>query len=165
MDNQNFPTANDVPRYTLTRGTQSPNLTYPFESLLPNASGVASPKDQIRDRKDTYTQQWTASVERRLPGSFIGTVSFLGSRGTNIMNRSYINILDPLTKVRQYPQFGQIELGAKDGDGLFAGLQLSVQRRIRRGWLMTGNYMWSHAINDASLGTGVEDVSAKRVLP
>jgi hypothetical protein len=36
-------------------------------------------------------------------------------------------------------------------------MQLSVKRYLARGWLVTGNYMWSHAINDGSLGSGVED--------
>jgi hypothetical protein len=163
LDDQNFPTANDEPRYTLTRGTQFPNLTYPFDSLLANATGVASPKDQIRLRKDTYAQQWTASIQQSLPASFIGTISYIGSKGTNIMNRSYINLLDPVTKLRPYPQFGQIELRAKDGNSTFNGLQVSMRRSLVKGWLMSGNYMWSHAINDASLGSGVEDVFPQNV--
>jgi Carboxypeptidase regulatory-like domain/TonB dependent receptor len=163
LDDQNFPTANDVPRYTLTRGAQFPGLAYPFESLLPGATGVASPKDQIRIRKDTYVQQWTASVQQSLPASFTGTVSYIASKGTNIMNRGYVNLLNPATGLRPYPLFGQIELRAKDSNSEFNGLQLSLQRSLRRGWLMSGNYMWSHAINDASLGSGVEDVFPENV--
>ena len=49
LDDQNFPTANDEPRYSLARGTQFPNLTYPFDSLLATATGVLSPKDQLRE--------------------------------------------------------------------------------------------------------------------
>jgi hypothetical protein len=163
LDDQNFPTANDEPRYTLTRGTQFPNLSYPFESLLANATGVASPKDQVRKRKDTYVQQWTVSIQQSLPASFTGTISYVASKGTNIMNRSYANVIDPATGLRPYPQFGQIELRAKDSNSIFDGLQLSLQRHLRRGWLMSGNYMWSHAINDASLGSGVEDVFPENV--
>ncbi len=157
LDDQNFPTANDVPRYSLTRGAQFPNLAYPFDSLLSTATGILSPKDQVRNRKDTYVQQWMVSIQQALPGDFTGSVSYLGNRGTNIMNRSYVNVIDPLTGLRPYPQFGEIELRAKDGNSQFEGLQLSARRYLRRGWLMTANYMWSHAINDGSLGSGVED--------
>jgi hypothetical protein len=163
LDDQNFPTANDIPRYTLARGTQFPNLTYPFDSLLATATGVLSPKDQVRNRKDTYVQQWVASVQRELPFHFIGTISVIGNKGTNIMNRSYTNLINPVTGLRPYPQFGQIELRAKDGDSDFDGLQFQAQRYLRRGWLMTANYMWSHAINDGSLGSGVEDVFPENV--
>ncbi len=163
LDDQNFPTANDIPRYTLARGTQFPSLTYPFDSLLASATGVLSPKDQVRNRKDTYVQQWVASVQHELPFHFIGTISVIGNKGTNIMNRSYINLINPLTGTRPYPQFGQIELRAKDSDSDFDGLQVQAQRYLRRGWLVTTNYMWSHAINDASLGSGVEDVFPENV--
>jgi hypothetical protein len=157
LDDQNFPTANDEPRYSLARGAQFPNLAYPFDSLLATATGVFSPKDQVRKRKDTYAQEWVASVQQTLPWKLIGTISYTGNKGTNIMNRSYTNIINAATGVRPYPQYGQIELRAKDGNSEFDAMQLSLKRYLARGWLVTGNYMWSHAINDGSLGSGVED--------
>jgi hypothetical protein len=163
LDDQNFPTANDVPRYTLARGAQFPTLSYPFDSLLAGATGVLSPKDQVRNRKDTYAQQWIFSLQQALPGHFTGTVSYTGNKGTDIMNRSYVNLLDPVTRLRPYPQFGQIELRAKDSNSEFNALQVSVRRYLARGWLMTANYMWSHAINDGSLGSGVEDIFPENV--
>jgi hypothetical protein len=157
LDDQNFPTANDEPRYSLARGKQFPDLSYPFDSLLATATGVFSPKDQVRKRKDTYAQQWIASIQQTLPLKLIGTISYIGNKGTNIMNRSYTNVIDPLTGIRPYPQYGQIELRAKDGNSEFEAMQLSIKRYLAHGWLVSGNYMWSHAINDGSLGSGVED--------
>jgi hypothetical protein len=40
------------------------------------------------------------------------------------MNRSYVNIINPLTGTRPYPQYGQIELRAKDGNSTFEAMQL-----------------------------------------
>lgn len=157
LDDQNFPTANDEPRYSLARGAQFPNLSYPFDSLLAGATGVLSPKDQVRNRKDTYAQQWTVSIQQALPSKLIGTISYISNKGTNIMNRSYTNVINPLTGLRPYPQYGQIELRAKDGNSEYNALQLTMKRYLANGWLVTGNYSWSHAINDASLGSGVED--------
>ena len=157
LDDQNFPTANDEPRYSLALGPHFPNLSYPFDSLLSTATGVFSPKDQVRARKDTYVQQWVASIQQKLPWNFNGTISYTGNKGTNIMNRSYTNLIDPLTGLRPYPEYGQIELRAKDGNSEFDALQVSVKRYLTHGLLVTGNYSWSHAINDGSLGSGVED--------
>jgi hypothetical protein len=157
LDDQNFPTANDVPRYSLSRGAQFPNLAYPFDGLLATATGVNSPKDQVRKRKDTYAQEWIASIQQTLPFKIVGTISAVGNKATNEMNRAYTNLINPLTGTRPYPQFGQIELRAKDGNGNFNGMQLQAQRSFANGWLLTANYMWSHALNDASLGSGVED--------
>ena len=163
LDDQNFPTANDVPRYSLTRGTQFPNLSYPFDSLLATATGVDSPKDQVRKRKDTYVQQWVASIQQSLPLKFAVTLSAIGNKGTDIMNRAYTNLINPASGLRPYPQFGQIELRAKDSNSSFTGAQMQAHRYFSHGWLMTASYMWSHAINDGSLGSGVEDVFPENV--
>ena len=163
LDDQNFPTANDVARYSLSRGAPFPTLSYPFDSLLASATGVLSPKDQVRNRKDTYAAEWIFSLQQALPGKFTGTVSYTGNKGTDIMNRSYVNLLNPITHVRPYPQFGQIELRAKDSDSEFNALQFSARRYLAKGWLLTANYMWSHAINDGSLGSGVEDIFPENV--
>ena len=157
LDDQNFPTANDVPNYTLTRGAAFPNLSYPIAPFLANATGVLSPKDLVRNRKDAYAQDWSFSVQQNLGHSFLGTLAYLGTKGTNIMNRSYTNLIDPLTGTRPYPQYGRIELRENDSNSSFNAMQASVQRSFAHGWLVAGNYMWSHAINDASLGSGVED--------
>ena len=157
LDDQNFPTANDVDSYRLTRGSQFPNLSYPIAPFLVNATGVLTPKDLVRHRKDMYAQDWSLSVQQSLSNSTIATVSYVGTKGTNVMNRAYTNLINPLTGTRPYPQFGQIELRDNESDSSFNALQGSIQRRFARGWLLGANYMWSHAINDASLGSGVED--------
>jgi hypothetical protein len=157
LDDQDFPTANDEPRYSLSLGPQFPNLAYPVQPFLVNATGVLSPKDLVRIRKDAYASQWSASVEQSLPGGFTETVSYVGSKGTNIMNRAYTNLIEPAIGGRPYPAFGQIEIRGNNSNSTFQAIQTSLQRRFRRGLLFSFNYMLSHAINDASLGSGVED--------
>ncbi len=163
LDDQNFPIANDEPRYNLTRGSAFPNLSFPVEPFLPGATGVLSPKDLVRQRKDAYVSQWSVSVQQSLPGSVVGSVSYIGSKGTDIMNRGYINTLIPGTNVRPYPAFGQIEIRSNNSNSEFDGLEASLQRQFKHGLLFSLNYMWSHAINDASLGSGVEDVFPQNV--
>ena len=59
-----------------------------------------------RNHKDMYVAAWTASVQRSLPGSIVGTVSYLGNKGTHVMTTTYVNTVNPLTGVQPYPQFG-----------------------------------------------------------
>ena len=157
LDDQNFPIANDEPRYSLTLGPQFPNLSYPVAPFLVNATGILSPKDLVRNRKDAYASEWSASVQQSLPGAVIAAVSYAGNEGADIMNRAYTNLIDPLTGQRPYPQFGQIEIRSNNSNTSFEALQTSLQRRFRSGLLFAFNYMWSHSINDGSLGSGVED--------
>ena len=163
LDDQNFPIANDEPRYNLTRGPAFPNLSFPVDPFLAGATGVLSPKDLTRRRKDAYVSQWSVSVQQSLPESVVGSISYIGSKGTDIMNRGYINTLIPGTGLRPYPSFGQIEIRGNNSNSEFQGLQAGLQRHFRHGLLLSLNYMWSHAINDASLGSGVEDVFPQNV--
>ena len=156
LDDQNFPTANDVVNYNLTRGGSFPNLSFPISRFLVGATGVLTPKDLYRRRKDMYAQSWSFSLQQRI-GPFSSVLSYLGSKGTNVMNRSYTNLVDPLTGTRPYPQFGRVELRQNDSASTFNALQASLQRTLVTGWSVGANYMWSHTINDGSLGSGVED--------
>jgi hypothetical protein len=157
LDDQNFPDANDEPRYNLARGTQFPNLSFPVAPFLAGATGVLSPKDLIRQRKDAYVTEWSTSLQQSLPDSLVGSISYTGSKGTDIMNRGYINTLIPGTNLRPYPAFGQIEIRGNNSNSGFQGLEAALQRHFKNGLLLSLNYMWSHAVNDASLGSGVED--------
>ena len=157
LDDENFPAANTQASYSLIRGTQFPDLSYPIAPILVGATGVLSPKDLYRHRKDAYAQDWSLSVQQSLGASTTLTVSYLGTKGTNVMNRSYTNLIDPATGKRPYSQFGRIEFRDNESNSAFNGLQATVRRRFANGWLIAGNYMWSHALNDASLGSGVED--------
>jgi hypothetical protein len=157
LDDQNFPTANDEPRYSLSLGPQFPNLSYPVEPFLSSAAGILSPKDLVRRRKDAYASEWSASVQQSLPAGFTASVSYVGNEGADLMNRAYTNLINPLTGQRPYPAFGQIEIRGNNSNSSFEALQTSLQRRFHKGLLFSFNYMLSHAINDASLGSGVED--------
>jgi hypothetical protein len=53
-DNRSFPAANTQASYSLTRGAQFPDLSYPIDPFLVDATGALSPKDLYRHRKDRY---------------------------------------------------------------------------------------------------------------
>ena len=43
------------------------------------------------------------------------------------------------------------------GNSTFEALQLNVRRAFQSGFLFSSNYMWSHSINDGSIGGGESD--------
>src|SRR5215471_20784177 len=94
-----------------------------------------------------------------MPLHVIGTVSYIGNKGTDLQTITYTNVPSPITGAVPYPQFGQVEYRTNDSNSTFQALQLSAQRALLRGWLVGGNYMWSHAINDGSLGGGETDAT------
>jgi hypothetical protein len=119
--------------------------------------GVVSPRDLDRNRKDAYVAAWTASIQRKLPGSIIGTITYLGNKGTDILTTTYTNLLNPLTGLRPYPAFGPVSWRGDVGNSTFHALQLNARRAFQNGLLFAANYMWSHSINDGSIGGGESD--------
>jgi hypothetical protein len=156
LDDQNLPISNEVYAYSLSNKT-IPNLSYPITPFLSDTTGIISPRDDDRRRKDTYVTQWGLSVQQTLPANFVGTFSYVGSQGTHLLTLSEVNIVDPVTGVRPYPNFGQVSWRGNKDSSSYQGLSVAVKRSFSHGFLFSGNYMWSHEIDDGSDGSGDGD--------
>ena len=159
-DDQNLPIFNTVDRYSFSN-TAFPNLSFPLTPFLAYAEngglGVVSPRDLDRNRKDDYVAAWTLSVQRALPFHLIGTIAYLGNKGTDVLTTTYTNLVNPQTGVAPYPAFGPISWRGDVGNSTFHAMQLNVRRAYQNGLLLSANYMWSHSINDGSIGGGESD--------
>lgn len=160
IDDQDLPINNTVERYTFSN-TSFPGLAYPLTPFLDYAEagglGVVTPRDLDRNRKDDYVSSWTASVQRKLPLNIIGTISYLGNKGTDLLTTTYTNLVNPVTGVAPYPAFGPITWRGDVGNSTFHALHLNARRAFQNGFLLSANYMWSHSINDGSIGGGESD--------
>jgi hypothetical protein len=156
LDDQNLPISNEVQRFSLSQATL-PNLTFPITPFLAGVPGVVSARDMDRLRKDMYVSQWGLSVQQSLPASFVGTLSYVGSKGTHLLTTSFVNTIDPATGARPFPAFGQVEFRGNLGDSAFEALQASLQRPFKHGLLLSFHYMWSHEIDNDSPGGGDAD--------
>ena len=157
LEDQNLPASNDQARYSLA-ASQIRSLAFPIDSFLATTPGILSPRAQNRNRKDEYSSQWSLSLQQDLPLHVTGTLSYMGNKGTNLQTITYANILDTVTGQRPFPQFGQVEYRTNDSNSNFHALVITAQRHLRSGLVMGANYMWSHAINDGSLGGGEADI-------
>ena len=156
LDDQNLPISNEVYAYSLSNKT-IPTLSYPITPFLANTTGIVSPRDDDRRRKDTYVTQWGFSVQHVLPADFVGTVSYVGSSGFHLLTLSEANVVNPITGVRPYPDFGQVSWRGNKDNSTYNGLSVAVKRSFSHGFLFSGNYMWSHEIDDGSDGSGDGD--------
>jgi hypothetical protein len=156
LDDQNLPISNEVYAYSLSNKT-IPTLSYPITPFLTDTTGIISPRDDDRRRKDTYVTQWGLSVQRVLPADFVGTVSYVGSAGIHLLTLSEVNVVNPVTGLRPYPDFGQVSWRGNKDNSSYNGLSLAAKRSFSHGFLFSGNYMWSHEIDDGSDGSGDGD--------
>ncbi len=159
-DDQNLPISNTVDRYSFSN-TAFPGLSFPLTPFLIYAEngglGVVSPRDLDRNRKDDYVAAWTASVQRKLWWNVLGTATYLGNKGTDVLTTTYVNLVNPETGVAPYPAFGPVSWRGDVGNSTFEGLQLNARRAFQGGFLLSANFMWSHSINDDSIGGGESD--------
>lgn len=155
LDDQNLPIDNEVGQYSLSAAT-IPTLSYPVTSFL-NGPGTVSARDDDRLRKDMYVSQWGMSIQQALPADFVNTLSYVGSKGTNLLTTSYVNLIDPQTGLREYPDFGQVQWRGNINNSSYQGLVESLQRNFRHGLLVSANYTWSHEIDQDAAGGGDAD--------
>ena len=155
FDDQNVPESNEVASFSLSQATIS-SLTYPVTPFLTGVPGVVSPSAMQRDRKDMYVTQWGLSVQQSLPFSMLGTVSYVGSKGTHLLTLAYVNVID-LEGKRPYPTFGQISWRGNESNSTYEGLESSLRRSFKNGLLFSLNYTYSHEIDDGSMGSGDGD--------
>ncbi|HEX4277316.1 MAG TPA: carboxypeptidase regulatory-like domain-containing protein [Bryobacteraceae bacterium] len=159
-DDQNLPISNTVDRYTFSN-TAFPALSWPLAPFLAYAEagglGVVTPRDLDRNRKDDYVVSWTASIQRKLPLNILGTAAYLGNKGTDVLTTTYVNLVNPQTGVAPYPALGPVSWRGDVGNSTFHALQFNARRAFQSGFLLSANYMWSHSINDGSIGGGESD--------
>ena len=156
LDDQNLPISNEVFAYSLSNKT-IPNLSYPITPFLANTTGIVSPRDDDRLRKDTYVEQWGLSIQQQLPADFVGTLSYVGSEGVHLLALSDVNVVNPATGTRPYPNFGQVTWRGNKDNSSYNGLSAAAKRTFSHGFLLAANYMWSHEIDDGSDGSGDGD--------
>ncbi len=104
-----------------------------------------------------YVASWNASLQQVVPGNIVGTLSYVGNKGTDILTTTYVNLLNPVTQARAYPAFGVVSWRGNDSNSTFHALQANARRAFQDGLSLQVNYMWSHSINDDGIGGGESD--------
>jgi hypothetical protein len=114
-----------------------------------------------------YAQNWTLSVQEDLPASMTITATYLGTKGTRLMQESLPNTF-PLGVTNPCPSCpaGFIYLSS-NGNSIREAGQIQVRRRLRDGWTAMVQYTYSKSIDDASAfsGTGLTTTNTSAAPP
>jgi len=134
---------------------QVTNLTYPIEPFLALAATTGVNARAVdENRVDMYADHYSVSVQQALPLRMVTQVGYVGNQGRHMLDRNNINLIDPATGQRPLPKFGRVDIKGSDSDTKFNGLQLSLHRPLNNGLQFGAQYMWSHAMDEGSLGGG-----------
>jgi hypothetical protein len=165
LGDEDSPVVNTEPSVTLTSGKQSNGTvfqySYPVPPALTPSTGLAlTPRSMGRHHPDSYTEQWTGSIQQALPGQTVLTLTYLGVKGAHLFRRSYTNLIDPGTGQRPLPQYpSEVDTKYNEGESMFHAVQANVNRRFHNGLFFAANYMLSHATDDGSVGAGEADAA------
>jgi hypothetical protein len=171
LGDEDSPVVNTEPSTLLTSGVQSNGTivqySYPVPPALTPSTGLAlTPRSMARHHPDSYVEQWTTSVQQSVRGQMSVTATYLGSHGVHLFRRGYTNLINPATNTRPLPQYpSEIDTKYNEGMSTFNAVVTSVSRRFHNGLFFGGNYMWSHALNDGSVGAGDSDAAQNIVCP
>jgi Carboxypeptidase regulatory-like domain/TonB dependent receptor len=161
LGDEDSPVVNTEPSTLLT---SSASNVYSYPSALPliPTTGLAqTPRSLLRHHPDSYTEQWTGSVQQSLGQQTVLTFTYLGIKGNHLFRRTYTNLIDPATGLRPLGSFfpSQIDTKANQGMSIFHAFQANLTHRFHNGFFVAGNYMFSHALDDGSVGAGEADAA------
>jgi len=160
-DDLNAGLESDNTRISLT-SSDVPNLSYPIAPFIPLAlTQGRTPRALQRDRRDLYAEEWGLSIQHNLPHDWLLQTGYTGSSGVRLFARTYENTCDNTLAeraegicTRPLPGVGIVDLKRNDGNSTFHALQVSLQKRYASGFEFGSQYLWSHSINDGSIGGG-----------
>jgi hypothetical protein len=101
-----------------------------------------------------YAQIWDISVQQDLPGSLIMSATYLGTKGTRLM-QEYLPNTFPLGATNPCPACpaGFVYLGS-NGNSTREAVQVQLRRRLHDGLTATLQYTYSNSMDDASAFSG-----------
>jgi Carboxypeptidase regulatory-like domain/TonB-dependent Receptor Plug Domain len=94
------------------------------------------------------TLQWNLNIQRELPGNFIFSAAYVGTRGEHLYVNQQFN--PGVNDVRLVPAQGSIIVRTNGGDSIYHSGQFSLERRLTHGLLLRAAYTYSKLIDDGS---------------
>jgi len=123
---------------------------------LPKTADMRSPWGKI---SRGYIQSWNFTIQQKLPGSFLGSVAYVGTKSTNMLADRNINSAAPGTNTTDLPYAKLLVNGAQldrriatnmwDGwlSSNYHSLQATLDRQFSGGFYIKAAYTYSKAIN------------------
>lgn len=150
-----------TPRFVITNNVTFPNP--PFER------GVGNTMRPIEwNIKNPNLHMWNLNVQRELPGQFLLTLGYAGTRGVHLMRNTDINTPEPTRLAdgtlfwaaglpRPNRAFSTIELKKSDGNSWYHAMVFEVRKRWGRGFNFQSSYTFSRNIDTTQSSTFFSD--------
>ena len=132
-----------------------PTSTQPFSRGTPDATGVLAGLQPVLTSSafvetmsshllNPITHQWNLNIERQLPGGFLLTTAYVGTRGEHLFVNTDMNPFAANTN------FGNVTARTNGGDSIYHAGQFKLERSFSHGFLLRAAYTYSKFIDDMS---------------
>jgi hypothetical protein len=149
----------------------NPALANPAAGQTPTTTGMRTIQSTSTDFDNPRTMQWNLGVTQRLTSWATSEVSYVGSRGDNLIRPTDINYPDPaavvalqttvtgaVNPVRPYRSYGEIRMRETTARARYHGLLTATKLEGGRWGTATINYTLSRNQTDATNDRDVVDI-------
>lgn len=149
----------------------NPTLANPASGQTPTTTGVRAIQATATDFKNPRTTQWNVGVTRRFADWIVSEVSYVGSRGDNLIRPTDINYPDPaavvalqatvagaVNPVRPYRSYSSITMRETTARARYNGLLTSTKIETGKSGSVTLNYTLSRNRTDATNDRDAVDI-------
>jgi outer membrane receptor protein involved in Fe transport len=122
---------------------------FPANYLDPNNINYQLTQIRTVDPKSPipYVQQWSVGLQQTLPARMILTVDYVGTKSTHLDVLTDLN--QPVFGATPYPNFGYLERQSAQANGIYHGLEASIERRFNNGLSVKAAYTYSKSIDSS----------------
>jgi outer membrane receptor protein involved in Fe transport len=118
-----------------------------------------------KNLKTGYSLQYSAAVQRELPGGVLFEAAYVGSQGHRLPFLVNINQAQPDGTPAPFPGVGQVQDVRAIGDSTYHSGQFKLEKRFSQGLFLLASYTWSKSIDtvssamfDSSVSGGVQNI-------
>jgi hypothetical protein len=135
-----------------------------LENGFPQTSSIGLPSYFGIDphARTPYAQQWSASIQRELPGDALFEIAYVGTKGTGLALFRHFNTpahvetgqnLPPrpgdLQSLRTFPELGPLFQIQHIGNSIYHSLQIKAEKRFTRRLSFLASFVWAKSIDNA----------------
>jgi hypothetical protein len=109
-----------------------------------------------------YAQQWNFSIQQNLPYSFMTTLSYIGTKGTDLDRRMTPWVVAPGAPLAPYPTGYTYETFG--GSSIYNAASVMLNRRFRGGLMANANYTFQKGIDSGTTAQNWLDFRSERAV-
>jgi hypothetical protein len=170
-----------LPATQALQGCTNQSANYPFPFTYPPASNIqfglgtfVLSWDPVNKYQPPTVYNWNLSVERQLPENILVRAAYVGSRSIHLTETLNLNprpvgttsaTPTRLNAIAGAPLFSTVQQDLQDINATYNSMQLSVEKRMSRGFQVLANYTWSKSLDDLPPRAGVTGFDTSSALP